>query len=204
MIDNGVMDHKQLIDELVKHCKAKVSGTIFFNLKSGQSARLVLNQGVIHWIAYERLRGKVAIESICEIDQARFNFNPLLKLVIGEQELPPTADILKRLYKHNNKPKTPHDSSLKQEWNSLLNTQVNLSGERHYDQNQVRSILEKEALEYLGPMAKVLCKDYLKAMPSQLSLNQVRQLISSLTQDINNDRKGSLFLTRVKKALKIH
>jgi hypothetical protein len=204
MVDNRAMNYRQLIDELTKHCKEKVSGTIFFNLKSGQSARLVLSQGVIHWIAYEKLRGRKAVESIREIDQAHFNFNPLLKLAIGEQQLPPTIDILKRLYKHNNNPTTVPDLPLENERLSSSNPQIDLNRERLFDQDRVRSILEEEALEYLGPMTRVLCTDYLKAMPPLLNLSQVRQLITALKKDINDHKKGALFLIRVKKALKVY
>jgi hypothetical protein len=204
MVDNDIKNHRQLIDKLVKHCKERASGTIFFNLPAGQSARLVLKNGVIHWVAYEQLRGTKAIESIREVDQARFNFNPSLKLAIGDQQLPPTSDILKRLYKHNNKPVTEDDLPFAKEGFSSVNIQANVSGDSHLNLDRVRQVLEEEALEYLGPMGKVLCADYLKSMPPQLSLIQVRQVIASLKHDINDERKGQLFMTRVKKELNIH
>jgi hypothetical protein len=198
------MNHQQLIEKLVKHCKERASGTIFFNLPGGQSARLVLNNGVIHWTAYEQLRGTKAIESIRDIDQARFNFNPSLKLAIGNQQLPPTSDILKQLDNHNNKPVTEDGLLFTQEGFSTTNIQPNVSGEDHLDLDRVRLVLEEEAMEYLGPMGKVLCADYLKSMPPHLSIIQVRQVISSLKQDINDERKGELFMARVKKELSIH
>jgi hypothetical protein len=198
------MNHRQLIDKLVKHCKERASGTIFFNLPAGQSARLVLKKGVIHWAAYERLRGTKAIESIREIDQARFNFNPSLKLAIGDQQLPPTSDILKRLYKHNNKAATEDDLPFTYEGYSSANILTNVNGEDHLGLERVRQVLEEEAMEYLGPMGKVLCADYLKSMPSHLSAIQVRQVMTSLKQDINDVRKGELFMARVKKELSIH
>jgi hypothetical protein len=58
-------------------------------------------------------------------------------------------------------------------------------------------------MEYLGPIAKVLCSDYLKNMPPQLTLGQVRQLISTLKQDINDERKGRQFMMGAERALKI-
>lgn len=205
MVDNGVMNHRQLIDELVRHCKEGVSGTIFFNLYTGQSARMVLNRGAICWIAYQQLRGVEAIEAISEIAEARFNFNPLLKLTIGEQRLPSTSKILKWLYKHNNtpKPRPEPDQPIVSNMVSPSYTQVSISGERHFSQDLVRLAVEKEALEYLGPMAKILCTDYLESMPPHLSLTQVHQLIFSLKQDINDERKGRLFMMAVESVLKI-
>ena len=202
MVDYDTMNHRQLIDELVRCCKERASGTIFLNLLTGQSARLVLNKGVIHWVAYEQLRGRKAIESIREIDQARFSFNPLLKLAIGEQQLPPTPVILKRLYKKNNKPIPVLDQPVVVKTVSPPNPQSDISEEKLFDQDRIRLILEKEALEYLGPIAKVLCSVYMKSMPNQLSFSQIRQLVSTLKQDINDEKKGQLFAMQVKKVIK--
>jgi hypothetical protein len=202
-IDIEAMDHRQLVDELFRHCKQRATGTVFFNLLDGQSARLVLNKGVIHWVAFEHLRGREAIESMRHIDQARFSFNPHLRMAIGEQQLPSTTYILKRLYKHRKKPATITALSIEKGVVSTSEHPEDLSEEPYFEQDQVRSILEKEALEYLGPMACVLCSEYLKPMPARLSLSQVRQLISMLKQDIKDERKGALFKTKVKRILNI-
>jgi hypothetical protein len=203
MVINGSLNHRQLIDELVRHCREGVSGTIFFNLHSGESARLVLNRGNICWAAYQQLRGIEAIEAISEITDARFNFNPLLKLAIGEQQLPPTIKILRRLYKHNNTLKPEDDPPVVTDVVSPPYPQIEIDGERHFSRDQVHSALEQEVMEYLGPIAKVLCSDYLKNMPPQLTLGQVRQLISTLKQDINDERKGRQFMMGAERALKI-
>jgi hypothetical protein len=203
MVDIETMNHRQLIDELFKHCKQRASGTVFFNHQSGQSARLVLNRGVIHWVAYEQLRGREAIESMRKIDHARFSFNPHLRMAIGEQKLPSTTYILKRLYKQRKKSSTVVDLPVERETRSSPDHHHNITGEACLSQDEVRVTLEKEALEYLGPMAKVLCADYLKPLPSQLSVTQVRKLIVALKLDINDERKEAQFVARVEKALKL-
>jgi hypothetical protein len=203
MVDNDTMNHRHLMEELVRHCKQKASGTIFFNLPTGESARLVLHHGSIHWVAYEQQRGEEAIDSIRRIDSARFNFNPKLKLAIGEQQLPPTSNILKQLCKHNNKAAIEPDRPAVKKINLSADIQDNTSGERFFDQDKVRSVLEEEALEYLGPMARILCSDYMKSMPPQVSLVQVRLLMTSLKKDIKDEKKGQLFMQRVKAGLNI-
>lgn len=207
MVEIETMSHRQLVDLLYRHCKQRASGTVFFNLPNGQSARLVLSRGVIHWIAFEHLRGREAIESMRQIDEARFSFNPQLRMAIGEQKLPSTTYILKRLYKQKNKPATvtalPVEREVVSSEVSSEDPQDDFVEERRFNQDHVRSIVEQEALEYLGPIARLLCADYLKSMPSQLSLSQVRQLIGALKHDINDDRKGEAFKTKIKQALKI-
>jgi hypothetical protein len=201
--DFETMNHRQLIDELFKHCKQRASGTVFFNLQSGESARLVLNRGVIHWVAYEQLRGREAIESMRRIAHARFSFNPHLRMAIGEQKLPSTTFILKRLYKQSKKSSKVVDLPIERKTRRPPVNQNNLTDETYFSLDQVRVTLEKEAMEYLGPMAKVLCADYLKSMPSQLNASQLRKVIVAIKLDINDDRKEAHFVAKVEKALMI-
>jgi len=205
MVEKGLMGYRQLIDELIRQCKARASGTLFFNLDNGQSARLVLNQGSICWVAFRQLRGEAALEAIREIGFARFNFNPLLKLAIGEQRLPSTSTIIKRLYldARPSQPGRVDDIPLMTDVVVTSELPAGAGSERRFGLDQVRQSLECEAMEYLGPMARILCADYLKAMPSQLSQAQVRQLIAMLMQDIHDEAKGGRFMERVKKALKM-
>ncbi len=205
MVEKGLMNYRQLIDELIKQCKARSSGTLFFNLDNGQSARLVLNQGSICWVAFLQLRGEEALEAIREIGFARLNFNPLLKLAIGEQSLPSTSTILKRLYRnsHSSMREETSDIPLVTEVVKTPEVSVESGGDNPFSLDKVRQALEYEALEYLGPMARIICADYLKSMPSQLSHAQVRHLITMLMQDINDEIKGASFMRRVNNALNI-
>jgi hypothetical protein len=203
MLENKTMNHQQLIDEVVRHCSEMQSGTIFLTLPTGESARIVLNEGGICWIAFEQLRGEEAIEAFSQINEARFSFNPLLKLVIGKQQLPPTPQVINRLYKQIKDPASQQGVPVLTEVISRQNTQDADSDNRPFSLEQVRSVLENEAVEYLGPMAKLLCADYLKSMPPQLSHGQVRQLISALKRDIRDERKGLLFMERVTRALNL-
>ena len=204
MVDGSILHHRQLIRGLLKLCKERASGTVFFNLDNGESARLVLNHGEICWVAFRDLRGEPAIDDIREIDSARLNFNPLLKLAIGEQKLPSTREILKRFTSGGDETTPDHDVPIVTDVVSPGPSVVDAGGDRPFHQEQVRRVLENESMEYLGPMAKVLCGDYLKPMPTQLSHAQVRQLIGALVQDIHDERKGQRFMQQVKKVLNIH
>ncbi len=202
MVDTEVMSHRQLIGELVKHCKARSSGTAFFNLVRGESARIVLNQGVIRWIAYDQLRGEEAIGAIAAISEARFNFNPLLKLAIGEQQLPSTTRLLKRLSRGEGNASPEHVVPIVSDIVSTQDSEGEINGYRPYAHDQVRAALEKEALEFLGPMAKILCAEYMKTKPKALSHEDVQNVIRCLMQDISDDVKRQSFASRAKRALK--
>ncbi len=202
MVGEGIMNHQQLIRELIKLCRDKSSGTLFINVEDGNSARLVLNQGEICWAAFKEMRGETAIDAISEIGAARMKFNPILKLAIGEQQLPSTPEVLKRLNSHTD---NGADELVPTITDVVQPTPtVDAGGDRPFKMEKVRSVLERESMEYLGPMARLLCGDYLKSLPADLSLVQVRHVINSLVQDINDDEKGQRFMQRVRKELGIH
>ncbi|MEJ2453639.1 MAG: hypothetical protein P8103_05725 [Candidatus Thiodiazotropha sp.] len=163
---------------------------------------MVLNKGAICWIAYGDLRGEAALDSIPSYMHARFNFNPLLKLAIGEQQLPSTSSILKRLYKQLKEDGSEQDQGIPTVSEVVSPAQDCAQGDG-YEQDLVRAVLEREALEYLGPMAKLLCDDYLKSMPTRISQAQVHKLIAALAQDINDEHKGQLFKARVQTVMSI-
>ena len=204
MVEGGILSQRQLLRSLVNLCKEKASGTLFFNLDTGVSARLVLNRGSIRWVAYSDLRGEPAIDAIKEIATARMSFNPNLKLVIGDQGLPATAEIIKRLDPGRSRGVPEAAIPVVTEAVSIdPPAAVEAGADRPFELESVRRVLEQESMEYLGPMARILCADYLKSMPSHLSHAQVRQLIGSLMQDINNTHKRQEFEARVKRVLKI-
>jgi hypothetical protein len=225
MVNGSVLNHRQLIRGLVKKCKEKESGTLFFNLKDGRSARLVLNHGAICWIAFGDLRGTAAIEAIREIDAARMSFNTLLKLSIGKQDLPSTQEIVNQLKKPMNGqevsdhvdvavPTVTDVISMQGHGNGAYsepdtdpdtgsNSHIEQAVDSLFSQDHVHVILERESLEYLGPMAKVLCADYMKSMPHHLKQAQIRQLIAAVAHDIDDEHKGMLFKERVKRSLNI-
>jgi hypothetical protein len=206
MLEDEVRDYQQLVEELVRHCEEGMSGTIFLSLVNGESARLVLNNGVIRWVAYGELRGEQAFDAIAGIDKARFNFNPSLKMTIGEQQLPTTLSLLKRLYKKN----IPATDVLTDEPKPAVTATVSPANppssppeDRPFSLQHIHKTLEKEAAQYLGPMAKVLCANYLNDLPSQLSHSEVRDVINALIHDINDDEKEQLFMKRAMKLLNL-
>jgi hypothetical protein len=200
MVSNGTLNHRQLIDELTKHCKKRGSGTVFFNLDNGQSVRMVLSKGAICWTAYGNLRGEAALDGLPKNMQGRFSFNPLLKLAIGEQQLPSTSSILKRLYSQIKETSAEQGIPIVSE---VVPTPRDSTQQEGYEQDLVRTVLEREAMEYLGPMAKLLCDDYLKSMPTRISPAQVQKLIAALAQDINDEQKGQVCKSRVQSMISI-
>jgi hypothetical protein len=204
MSSDGIMNHQQLIRGLIKLCRDKASGTVFLNIEDGNSARLVLNQGVICWAAFKELRGESAIDAISGIGAARFKFNPILKLAIGEQQLPSTPEVLKRLNTYTDDEQEELVPTVTDVVSPLHPVDTGTGGDRPFKLDQVRTVLERESMEYLGPMARLLCGDYLKSLPANLSLVQVRHVMNALLQDINDEQKGQRFLERVRNALGIH
>lgn len=202
MVSEGIMNHQQLIRGLIKLCRDKASGTLFLNIDDGSSARLVLNQGMICWVAFKDLRGEPAIDAISEIGAARMKFNPILKLAIGEQRLPSTPKVLKRLNRYADDEQEVAVPTITDV--VMPSPPADTGGDRPFRLDQVRGVLERESMEYLGPMARLLCGDYLKSLPANLTLVQVRHVMNALLQDIKDEQKGQRFLERVRRELGIH
>jgi hypothetical protein len=202
MIDDGILDHRQFIKALVNLCRERSSGTVFYNLSSGLSARIVMNRGEISWVAFGEHRGIDAIEEISLIESGRMSFNSSLKLTIGKQDLPTTPEILKKIntrgIEHKRHPKVSQPAA--QKTNPTHNAST--SG-KTFDKNQICEIIVKESIEYIGPIAKIVCADYMKSQPDEISLNSLRKLIDIIVLDINDDTKGYLFKDRVRSLLKI-
>jgi hypothetical protein len=197
MFDGGILDHQKFIRALVTLCKDKSSGTVFYNLDSGLSARLVLNHGEICWVAFGELRGEEAIKEIRSIQSGRMSFNPSLKLAIGKQSLPTTPDILRAINTRN----LNHGLDLGSTTSTLETSEV-ITG-KSYDKQEVCKVAEQQSLEFIGPMAKVLCAEYTKSMSARIGLNDVRKLINTIARDIDDTHKARLFKDNVKKILKI-
>jgi hypothetical protein len=203
MFDGGIVDQREFVQALVTLCKDKSSGTVFYNLNSGASARLVLNHGEICWVAFGELRGEEAIDEIRLIDDnGRMNFNPSLKLAIGKQSLPTTPEILRAINARSRGHETHnHDLDLGIT-TSTLETSETIIG-KSYDKWEVYTIVEEQSLEYIGPIAKVLCAEYTKSMPAQIGLNDVRKIINAIARDIDDKFKAQQFKDNIKGLLKI-
>ncbi len=193
------MDHRGFMHALVALCREKSSGTVFYNLENGISARIVLNRGEICWLAFGELRGVDALQAIREIQQGRMSFNPLLKLAIGNQALPSTPEILRTI-----NTREAHSYATPQQPIAsvpVVDQPSEASSENAFDKQTVFDVVSREAMEYLGPIAKLLCQDYLKSMGPSLSSNDVKRLINSLVQDIGDSQKEQRFKDGVRKGL---
>ncbi|MET0091379.1 MAG: hypothetical protein ABW068_15405 [Candidatus Thiodiazotropha sp.] len=199
MVDGGLLDHRGFMHALVTLCRDKSSGTVFYNLESGLSARMVLNHGEIYWLAFGELRGVDALQAIREIERGRMSFNPLLKLAIGKQELPTTPEILRTI-------NTREAHSFSTPPQAIASVTVTATSEetvsgRTFDRELVFEVVSGEAMEFLGPIAKLLCQDYMKSMGVSLSGNEIKKLINAIVQDIGDEEKVRRFKDGVKKRL---
>ncbi|MCG7870570.1 MAG: hypothetical protein N0C88_05640 [Candidatus Thiodiazotropha lotti] len=202
MVDGGILDHRQFIKALVTLCRERSSGTVFYNLSSGLSARIVMNRGEISWLAFGEHRGAEAIEAIRLIDSGRMSFNPSLKLTIGKQTLPTTPEILKLINTRSHERKSrPKGTNHKSTNSKPINNQSSLG--RVFNKNEVCEIVVKESTEFVGPIARIVCDEYMKSQPTQISLNSVHKLIDNMVLDIDDEAKGNLFKGRVNALLQL-
>ena len=66
---------------------------------------------------------------------------------------------------------------------------------------KVREAIESEAVEYLGPLASVLCEEYFSRYSAGGRLIDIAKVINSLVDDIGDLRRGEEFRDRVAQRL---
>ncbi len=202
MVEGGKLDHRQFIKALVTLCRERSSGTVFYNLSSGLSARIVMNRGEISWVAFGEYRGAEAIEEIRLIDNGRMSFNPSLKLTIGTQNLPTTPEILKMINTRGHERKSRATPPTHKSASSSPTHGAPFSG-KVFNKDEVCEIVVRESIEFIGPIAKIVCAEYMKSQPTQIGLSSVRRLIDTMALDIDDEAKGRLFKDRVRALLKL-
>ena len=189
MSERRALENKELIAEIVSLCRKQASGTIFIATADNKQCRIVLIDGEIVCASMHRLNGVEVIRSIAALESGVFGFNPDLQLVTSRQSLPDTESLLQILQAGG------------------ANTQQGAQASSGSDgfllpaRSKILEILVQEATEYMGPMAAIICQDYLQQLTSSINPSNVQQVIRQLEQDINNTDKAHKFRAAVMKRL---
>jgi hypothetical protein len=183
-----ILSYQEFARTLISLCEDKSSGTLFFTLKSGLCARIVLSEGEIKWLAFNGFSGEKAITAMRTIDSGRLNFNPTLQIMIGKQNLPSTLNILREIKikpKYNDKYDDLQCHMLNDNTNSSVTgaNKVDIM-KNNNNNNKACEIAEYGALNHTCPVVKYLNSKYAKSLSPQLSQTQIHQLIDSIKKSI--------------------
>lgn len=138
----------EIVSELRRICSARSTGTMFIATKANRSAQMMLDKGEIVFVYFFNKRGEEALELMSTILAGRYRFQE--GAVTRRTPLPSTDAILKSLL-----------SGQKIAGQKIVNqvseqrpTGPGLSQEQ-------KNVLESCLAGFIGPMAGILCEDYL-------------------------------------------
>lgn len=177
MSERRTLQNRELIQEVIDLCQQRASGTIFIVTDDDHLAKVALIEGEIVCADVRRKGGIEAIKALAILPSGIFGFNPDMQLVTKRQTLPDTASLIKLLQS-----------------GSLYITQAeavapNLEVSELPPNSKILHILTEESTEYLGPMATVICQEYLSECPANISKRDIEKVIVRLEQDIDDPDK---------------
>jgi len=179
------LGYRDLIGEVRRLSAEGRTGTVFITTSDNHSVRFMLRGGTIGAVGFGLQTGLAAVTSIARITGGRLSFSDGLLQHESQAELPPTAELLTLLGGAAGDADDGGGAGT-----GLVATSLNRSS----------AILEAELVEYLGPMARVVCNEHLTraARSGATSLNDV---IESLARELGDRDKAARFTERVRARL---
>lgn len=190
MSERRALKNKELIAEIVSLCRQQASGTVFIATAENRQSRIVLIDGEIVCASMHRLDGVSVIRTIASLESGIFGFNPDLQLVTSREVLPDTETLLQILQQSGGEKIEERQPVTSVKEGFLLPAR-----------SKILEILVHEATEYLGPMATIICQDYVQQLTASINPSNVQQLIRQVEKDINNTDKAQKFRAAVMKRL---
>ena len=181
MSERKTLVHDALVEEIANLCRQRSSGTIFIATPDNQLAKLALVDGEIVCASLRRLHGVEVIKAIAVLESGQFGFNPDLQLVTKREHLPDTETLI-GILRSSQSSAPPVDTEL-----------AGLLPENQASNADITQILIRESTEYIGPMATVICQEYMQEQPPFPNQHQINQVIHRLEQDINDADKAIKF-----------
>lgn len=146
-------------------------------------AQFILRSGEIVGLSHRLLRGLDALPSMRTFAAGRYRFveEPVDRTDRG---LPPTLDLLALLIPEHSAPAEPPQST-------------SPTASMRQALESIRSVIEPELTEFLGPMAEVICQEHLAHVTALSSPQHLTHLVEAIAKEIGDPTKESHFKERV-------
>ncbi len=156
-------------------------GTLFITTADNKSATVSLLGGEIVGVSYRVLRGRDALLLIKSIGLSRYAFSED-KVPDTDPDLPPTHEILALLGAPEPVP-VPVPAPAPPPVPRTVGA----------EDRKIQQTLEKELVEFLGPMAKVICKEHFEKAGSLSTPAELRHLVDALAGEISDRNQAAAF-----------
>lgn len=172
--------YNELIAALKSLCRARDSGTMYIATPDNQFARIVLKDGEIISLSFRTKNGAEALPLIRGIAGGRFKFSAGQMSADEEHMLPAGFDAMRL----------------------LVSDEVGAGGgaDRAVPADRmVRApkIIEQQLAEFLGPIAGIVCEEYLTKLGAPRSTTDLNDLLEALAREIGDPIKARRFKEQV-------
>lgn len=181
--EKSMLQYDQLMAELKRLCSEKRTGTMFITTSDNHSARFVLSNGDIVSCNYSMKRGFDALPLLKNIKAGSYKFAESLFSSMSEIPLPPTNEFLNNLAT----PEVVHTPA-----GAVQSVASDESG-----LNWAAKAIETELARFLGPIAAMLCEEYLEDDGPLKDSEDVRKMIDTMAAEIGLVAKEKEFIDRV-------
>ena len=176
-----MLDYDQLISELERLCVERRTGTLFITTWDNRSARFVISNGEILSCSYSIKRGRDAIPLLRGMKAGSYKFAEEMFSSMDEAPLPPTAELLADLAGA----RPAHVPVEKKGWIATETTRT----------------IKTELARFMGPIADILCEDYLAVHGTVENPEQAARMTQALSARIGEITKRLEFVKRVQARL---
>lgn len=168
--DKSLLTYDKLMDELRRCYTEKKTCVAMISTKHNRLARIMFEKGNIIFLAYGSKHAQAAIPRITAIKSCRLTLMSGDVSSYRQTELPHGKEVLKMLVKGGR----------------ITAAKSNAAKKLTPDQVQtVLKIIEKELVEYLGPITKIICAEYITKAGNIKDKASINNLIGSLANEIN-------------------
>ena len=176
--------YAELIAALQSLCRENNSGTMYIATPDNQFARIVLKDGAITSLSFRTKHGAEALPLIRGIPAGRFKFSPGQIAVDTEHSLPPDYDAIALLA-------ADVGATAPAAKNALSRAAL----------AQAPKIIEAALADFLGPIASMVCEEYLLKHGTPQTNEALHDCLNALMREIGDPAKARRFRTAVLAAL---
>jgi hypothetical protein len=181
----------ELVKELDALCAAQRTGTMFIATTDNQSARIGLREGAIVSVVFRTRRGLEAADHLRKITGGRFSFSETIVDRVASDDLPPTSALLALLAGEASPlpPRAPRPAPPPAAPAPPAAVRAALS--------QAQSTIEAELMEFVGPIASVLCREHIARAASAGPPFDWPALVDAIAREIGDRAKEERFKQQV-------
>lgn len=183
--DKELLSLPQIMGELKHLCDKGKTGTMFITSDDNHSARFALQDGKVFTCAFSQKKGFDALPLIKKIKFAHCRFADGVFSHMDEIMLPGENTLFDILEGDAAAPASIDQAV------ELVNP----------DMNKTLRMIEQQLSQYIGPIAEVVCEEYLEDIDDDITITDLGKMINSVSTEIDDVNQRAEFMQHISSKL---